>query len=614
MRILVLSVLLSFTMSGIAQVVNGYAQVTGISGNVLTLGTVDESADTFEDDEWIVIMQMQDNNIGMTGNNINFGNLGSIQNTGVYEVRNIQSHTESAGTPTTITLANNPNFTYNFNTHSSVQIITLRQFGSPDYTTTGNMSAKSWDGTTGGVLAIYTPGILTLNHNLSADLNGFRGAGPNAGGAAGCSGASNYRVSTQDNFADKGEGIYKRTAANQAAGMGKILNGGGGGNSHNGGGGGGGNYTAGGDGGPGWPTCSPSAGGQGGLSLQANISADRVFMGGGGGAGEGNNNLSTDGGDGGGIILLKATEIVTNSCSGVTISANGQAISFAGNDGGGGGGAGGSIVFEVDLWNVSGGCPLSIQANGGNGGGVNNSATHGGGGGGGQGVIIYKNASPTTNITTETLNGVGGCNNSSVPCNSQAGSGSGADGDGVLSFQSGPLPIELISFNGQLNNDKVDLFWTTKSEANNDFFTVEHSINGSQWNAIDMVKGAGNSVSTLHYTSQHLDPNLGINYYRLKQTDFNGLYNYSDAISIVFEEDHTVVYPNPAINVVNIFKPNIINYEIVIYNSLGQIVEVIVDLDQDLAQINIQNLENGIYFAQLNWGDQQEFIRFLIER
>src|SRR5690606_20226230 len=117
-----------------SQVINGYAQVTGIAGNVLALGTVDEAGDTFEDDEYVIIMQMQDNVIGSTANNVGFGSLGSIQNAGRYEVRQISTHTETAGTPTTITLQNNPNFTYNFNANSTVQIITFTQLGNPDFT------------------------------------------------------------------------------------------------------------------------------------------------------------------------------------------------------------------------------------------------------------------------------------------------------------------------------------------------------------------------------------------------------------------------------------------------------------------------------------------------
>ena len=593
-----------------AQIVNGYAEVTGIAGNVLTLSAVDEAAHTFEDNEWIVIMQMQDNVIGDVTNTVNFGNLGSINSCGVYEIRQISSHTETAGTPTSITLMNSPNFTYNICANCQVQIITFRTYGAPDYTTTANMSAKPWDGRTGGVLAFYVPGILTLQNNLDADLAGFRGAGPNAGGSAGCQGNSNFRVANQANMADKGESIYKNTTAGYAAGMGKILNGGGGGNSHNGGGGGGGNFTAGGNGGPGWNNCSPGAGGRGGLSLQTSSSVSQIFMGGGGGAGEGNNNLATDGGIGGGIILIKADEITTGACAGITITANGEDISFAGNDGGGGGGAGGTIVFEVNTWNITGGCPIAVEANGGDGGDVNSGGTHGGGGGGGQGAVYYSTTEPTTNVTTATINGVGGCDNNSSPCNSQAGNGGGADGDGVSELLTGPLPIELLSFDAFKANDMVRLEWITASESNNDYFTVQHSLNAIDWTNISQVEGAENSSQMINYDDLHENPRPGLNYYRLKQTDFDGSNSYSEIRSVFFEDEQTLIYPNPTDNELNIFKPNISNYQIKCFNALGQEIAIQISLHQDQVKIDVSNIAAGTYLLILVSGETHETVRF----
>ncbi len=139
----------------VAQVVNGYAKVTAISSATLTLSNVNEAADTFEDNEWVVIMQMQGDVIGTTTDVVGFGNLSSINSTGLYEIRQIDSHTESGGVPTSITLKNTPNFTYDICTNCSVQIITFKKFGTTDYTTTANMSALPWDGNIGGVLAFY---------------------------------------------------------------------------------------------------------------------------------------------------------------------------------------------------------------------------------------------------------------------------------------------------------------------------------------------------------------------------------------------------------------------------------------------------------------------------
>ena len=92
------------------------------------------------------------------------------------------------------------------------------------------------------------------------------------------------------------------------------------------------------------------------------------------------------------------------------------------------------------------------------------------------------------------------------------------------------LPVELLSFTGK-HQDRINyLFWETASESNNDFFTLEHSVDGIFFSQLSKIPGAGNSNHLLHYSFTHLFPQQGINYYRLKQTDFNGSIKYSNTI------------------------------------------------------------------------------------
>ena len=581
----------------IGQVINGYAEVTSISGAVLTIGTSDETGDTFEDGEWVVVMQMQDDVIGDVTNTASFGDLGTIRVAGRYEIRQIESHTETAGSPTSITLFTTPVNTFNTCANCAVQVITFPALGTPNYTTTGNMSALPWDGTIGGVLALHCAGILTLEHDLSADFSGFRGAGNNAGSSAGCSGGSNYRVVTQVDFADKGEGIYKNTTAAYDAGMGKILTGGGGGNSHNGGGGGGGNFSSGGDGGPGWPTCSPSAGGLGGLDMSSEISINRIFMGGGGGSGEGNNAVSTQGGDGGGIILVKAEEITTGTCTSVNVTVNGESISFAGNDGGGGGGAAGSVVIETTLWSVDPGCPMVIEAIGGDGGSVNSGATHGGGGGGGQGAVFFSTTEPVTDVTTTTAPGAGGCDNNSSPCTSAAGSGGGASGDGIVESVTGPLPVDFAGAQALCFENSVELYWSTKSEVNSDYFVVERSRDLYSWTFLENIDAAGSSSSTINYSYKDTEPIEGLVYYRLIQVDFDGeaeiLYTFSmENCGAEFS-----VYPNPTQGMFFLNAEDI-SGDIYIYNAMGEAVSFQKETTQSVKVIDLSGNESGTYYLR----------------
>lgn len=102
----------------------------------------------------------------------------------------------------------------------------------------------------------------------------------------------------------------------------------------------------------------------------------------------------------------------------------------------------------------------------------------------------------------------------------------------TLVFNSSPLPVELTDFNVELIEEGVELTWTTATEINNDYFTVEKSTDAVNFEMIDEVPGAGNSQAILNYS--YIDDNVfnGVSYYRIKQTDFNGEFEYFPALSL----------------------------------------------------------------------------------
>jgi len=545
----IVQVLFLAALPALAQV-NGYARLSGISGTTLYVGSANETFASFAAGKQVVVMQMQDDVIGSnTGNNAAFGDLGDIRSTGLFEVRQVVSVTRAGPTLTEVTLDRTLGNTYNFGENASVQAITLELLGGGgDFTTTAAITALAWNGTLGGVVAVHVEGTLTLAHNITADGAGFRGGVRDSNTSGTCEVATFLSAKT-DRFAYKGEGIYRSTTPAWEAAKGKILNGGGGGNDHNGGGGGGGNYTAGGLSGPGYGCGAGHAGGLGGIALGAHVTAQRVFMGGGGGGGEGNNNVSTDGGNGGGIVLIKAAALrTTGTCGGRRISADGANVPIAGNDGGGGGGAGGSIVLQVDNYDISGSCLLTVRANGGTGGTVNDAAIHGGGGGGGQGAVVFSTGIPGGNVTVSTNNGAGGCNNNSNPCNSFAGSGSGTNGSGLVGNGFTPLPVELLSFQAIADGDRVAVTWSTATERDNDYFAVERSTDGSGWQEVARLSGAGTTHTTSFYRAYDQEPFPGLSYYRLQQVDRDGRSTLSPAVTVRFNGSAGIlrVFPNPA--------------------------------------------------------------------
>jgi hypothetical protein len=110
------------------------------------------------------------------------------------------------------------------------------------------------------------------------------------------------------------------------------------------------------------------------------------------------------------------------------------------------------------------------------------------------------------------------------------------------------LPIELTDFNVHVKNNSVVVNWITATETNNDYFTLERSLDGDIWTTIYTCDGAGTSTKEHQYTFTDYSPYSGVNYYRLKQTDIDAQFTYSFVKSAEIKSDSIsfVVYPEPA--------------------------------------------------------------------
>lgn len=101
-------------------------------------------------------------------------------------------------------------------------------------------------------------------------------------------------------------------------------------------------------------------------------------------------------------------------------------------------------------------------------------------------------------------------------------------GDGYVT-----LPIELLAFNATLNAEQdTEITWATASEENNEYFTIERSLDGKNFFTLDTIAGAGNSKEQLEYSYVDDAPVAGYNYYRLKQTDIDGKSETFDIVSV----------------------------------------------------------------------------------
>lgn len=171
------------------------------------------------------------------------------------------------------------------------------------------------------------------------------------------------------------------------------------------------------------------------------------------------------------------------------------------------------------------------------------------------------------------------------------------------------LPIELISFTGANNNGFNLLKWATVSETNNEYFTLERSIDGINWKEITKIKATGNSLNYKHYQYEDYSfINNEINYYRLKQTDFSGDFEYSNIISIESSENIETylsdIHPNPTNENIyfNVFtsQSGIANIELIDFmgNSIIKEEQPINSGKNDL-KTDMSNLKNGIYILKI---------------
>jgi hypothetical protein len=179
----------------------------------------------------------------------------------------------------------------------------------------------------------------------------------------------------------------------------------------------------------------------------------------------------------------------------------------------------------------------------------------------------------------------------------------------VAASQLTPLPIDLILFETSvLNNKTVKLNWQIGAEINNNYFTIERSDNVYNWEAIKTIEGAGNSSVLLNYTSFDENPLKGISYYRLKQTDFDGKFEYSKIRSInITDLGHSPIsiYPNPILNQVTLKASPLKLGQITIYNIMGQDFTLLtrkIEQNDDLMVIDFSQLSTGTYFIKTTSG------------
>ncbi len=182
----------------------------------------------------------------------------------------------------------------------------------------------------------------------------------------------------------------------------------------------------------------------------------------------------------------------------------------------------------------------------------------------------------------------------------------------ILKFDN-PVPVELTSFTAAFENNKVTLGWTTSSELNNQGFDIERKTQNSQWNKVGFVNGSGTTTETNSY--QFKDNSISSNkyYYRLKQVDFDGTFEYSNTVEVdintVAEFSLNQNYPNPfnPSTKISFTLPQSTNVKLSVFNLLGEKVAELVNEFKSSGfyevDFNGSDLTSGMYLYRLEAGE-----------
>lgn len=183
------------------------------------------------------------------------------------------------------------------------------------------------------------------------------------------------------------------------------------------------------------------------------------------------------------------------------------------------------------------------------------------------------------------------------------------------------LPVELINFEGSINNG-VELNWQTASELNNEKFEIEESQDGKKFEKIGVVNGKGTTLQQQQYSFTVENPKAGLKYYRLKQIDYDGQFEYSKIISLDINDQHGAawkIYPNPS-------KPGLVNLAytaqknedltIAVFDRTGRLVlNIYQSVSKGDSQLTVDcaTLQNGIYILEIENEANKSYQKLIIE-
>lgn len=178
----------------------------------------------------------------------------------------------------------------------------------------------------------------------------------------------------------------------------------------------------------------------------------------------------------------------------------------------------------------------------------------------------------------------------------------------------GAFPVELVEFRAALVERKTNLAWRTASEINNDYFAIEKSKDGRDFQEIGQLEGRGTTSEAAEYRFTDPTPTPGINYYRLRQVDTDGQFAFSKIVTVDFTGNaRAVLFPTTTSNWLTLQpgQPISSSGELLILDSFGrQLRRETFEFDTQNLKLNVADLAPGTYFLCVNWNARPEMLRF----
>ena len=180
----------------------------------------------------------------------------------------------------------------------------------------------------------------------------------------------------------------------------------------------------------------------------------------------------------------------------------------------------------------------------------------------------------------------------------------------AVAASSSALPVEMVSFRAIKEEAGVKLLWQTASETNNKGFYIQRSTNANEWETLGFVEGDGYAVTLNDYQFMDTDPMSGLNYYRLRQVDFDDKFEYTDIVAVNNAQDinvQTFLYPNPTTDrfTFSINNPFELPLTIRLTDQLGRTIWESGRISRTISWEKEIQLENqGIYIMTTQVGDQ----------